>query len=724
MSANLHTFMDIFSSEVQTEEGNIAVKKIIIPIIQRDYAQGRDDPDILRVRTRFLESLHAAVTGTPITLDFVYGDLDAEGNMIPLDGQQRLTTLFLLHWYAAKKCIANAPDDYAFLKNFTYETRYSARDFCSYLIDYTPSFTQEISEEIVDQAWFPLDWKKDPTVDSMLTMLDAIDAEFSGVPDLWKKLESGAVSFYFLPIKDMGLTDELYIKMNSRGKPLTLFEHFKAELERSLRKIDDDTAKRILRKIDRDWTDMLWTYRGEDNIIDDEFLRYFRFVCDVLCYQAGGSVLGKNSDEFDLLKEFFSPDDPKVSTNIKKLESYFDCWCALSEKNPTAFLDKYISEQHEDGKIRVDKVDLFGDCLLHYGKMVGNGNREFPLGRFVLLFAIVTYLEHKDTVTEDQFRRRLRVINNMVRNSEDQIRDSVRGSSGNRMPAIVKQVEEIICTGIVDPGFNQGMNAYQVQEEADKMQWVDAHPHLAEKLYALEDHDLLLGQIGIVGLDDTALFDKFADLFKCSWDKVDCALMATDFYGQKEKNEWRYQLGTSSNKSTKAWRNLFHKSSNAGFDETKRILRALLDGQADIDEQYLDAVKENYMQKCEREQLYPMRYYYLKYDYFRPDSHGKYRWDDFEKKPYAFSVMMTETKLSSTAYQPFLRGISQKHLSPDDYGQRLIYGKKYIEAENNAYVVYNVDTGAETERISISQNTEGIDTEDRIAKMRKLYPAD
>ena len=86
--------------------------------------------------------------------------------------------------------------------------------------------------------------------------------------------------------------------------------------------------------------------------------------------------------------------------------------------------------------------------------------------------------------------------------------------------------------------------------------------------------------------------------------------------------------------------------------------------------------------------------------------------------------MMTETKLSSTAYQPFLRGISQKHLSPDDYGQRLIYGKKYIEAENNAYVVYNVDTGAETERISISQNTEGIDTEDRIAKMRKLYPAD
>lgn len=55
--------------------------------------------------------------------------------------------------------------------------------------------------------------------------------------------------------------------MNSRGKPLTLFEHFKAELEHSLRQISGETANRIMKKIDIDWTDMLWRYRGEDNII-------------------------------------------------------------------------------------------------------------------------------------------------------------------------------------------------------------------------------------------------------------------------------------------------------------------------------------------------------------------------------------------------------------------------------------------------------------------------
>ena len=78
-------------------------------------------------------------------------------------------------------------------------------------------------------------------------MIDAIDKVFGPVDDIWGKLQAGAISFYFLPIKDMGLTDELYIKMNSRGKPLTQFEHFKAELERELHTVDTTAVKRIIR---------------------------------------------------------------------------------------------------------------------------------------------------------------------------------------------------------------------------------------------------------------------------------------------------------------------------------------------------------------------------------------------------------------------------------------------------------------------------------------------
>ena len=107
LSNALQTFINIFDSdfEVEVKEGekiSLRPTKIIIPIIQRDYAQGRTNTNVNRVRKNFLDALYKAVTAKSIILDFVYGDIDENGILTPLDGQQRLTTLFLLHWYAAK----------------------------------------------------------------------------------------------------------------------------------------------------------------------------------------------------------------------------------------------------------------------------------------------------------------------------------------------------------------------------------------------------------------------------------------------------------------------------------------------------------------------------------------------------------------------------------------------------------------------------------------------
>ena len=99
----LCTFNELFTLR-ETEEGNsFEIKKVVIPLIQRDYAQGRKNPDIVRIRERFLDALHQAVCNNGICLDFIYGDIKTDGILTPLDGQQRLITLFLLHWYAAKK---------------------------------------------------------------------------------------------------------------------------------------------------------------------------------------------------------------------------------------------------------------------------------------------------------------------------------------------------------------------------------------------------------------------------------------------------------------------------------------------------------------------------------------------------------------------------------------------------------------------------------------------
>ena len=41
MSTTLHSFVDIFEAEFEAGEEKVQLKKIAIPLIQRDYAQGR-----------------------------------------------------------------------------------------------------------------------------------------------------------------------------------------------------------------------------------------------------------------------------------------------------------------------------------------------------------------------------------------------------------------------------------------------------------------------------------------------------------------------------------------------------------------------------------------------------------------------------------------------------------------------------------------------------------
>ena len=199
MNSKPCSFVNIFKLEVK--EG-IKVNSIEIPIIQRDYAQGRESKDVTRIRSQFLSVIHSALIGTsePVKLDFVYGNI-TNGTLIPLDGQQRLTTLFLLHWYLAKKEKVDAVE-YSFLNNFTYRTRFSSTHFCKNIMISAPDFSVPLlSKWIKDQSWYMYSWDYDPTICSMLIMLDDIHLIFKDEVELWSqisKTENPPISFYFL----------------------------------------------------------------------------------------------------------------------------------------------------------------------------------------------------------------------------------------------------------------------------------------------------------------------------------------------------------------------------------------------------------------------------------------------------------------------------------------------------------------------------------------------
>lgn len=300
--------------------------KVVIPIIQRDYAQGRKNDDAEEIRTDFLDSLYDYLSdGNTHDLDFVYGTSETstpKPAFIPLDGQQRLTTLFLLHWYLMQqvqhKYINNANvlnlkrallDSNSTNPNsmFTYQTRQSSTDFCDKLVaatldmnnlievertekDGSKKMIKSVAATLRDFNWFAPKWDLDPTVQSMLVMLDAIHEKFESVDHvlfLDKLLDTSnlTIAFIFMNLENYNLNDDLYILMNSRGKPLTPFENFKArygqyigtdEVKHApiLQEISDrikdafnnkkstisSVKQYFLFNIDTKWTNLFWAY--------------------------------------------------------------------------------------------------------------------------------------------------------------------------------------------------------------------------------------------------------------------------------------------------------------------------------------------------------------------------------------------------------------------------------------------------------------------------------
>ena len=429
-----------------------------------------------------MESLKEALDENKVLkLDFVYGSTE-NGVLQPLDGQQRLTTLWLLHWYMAMRA-EKLHEAGAGLKKFTYETRISSREFCEELCkaENFESFDgNNIVSYITSQTWFYSSWKQDPTIQSMLRMLggtqikgksgndipDGIEEVFgesSAFEKYWEKLESdnAPIVFYYLPLKDFGLSDDLYIKMNARGKQLTNFENFKADLVGYIKKKanEDKIWEKFLHgkdgipiKLDTEWTDIFWQNKTDDGRIDEIYFaflnRYFLHYAiahldenekssiwklygnesndSTLSYDKGFQMYAdiiekklqvetsqeQNTSEKNLLEKLSalyanlnkivkddSGNDIKLIND--KIRSYLPAWFA-----PFDFIPQY--KKNDDGEYEVIK-DSFGNNLYKVTTL-----NQSPR---VVFFGICRYLEKCESFEVVQFKRWMRVVCNLTENN-------------------------------------------------------------------------------------------------------------------------------------------------------------------------------------------------------------------------------------------------------------------------------------------------------------------
>ena len=355
--------VELINSDDSTSSAKI--DRITIPMIQRDYAQGRkthsgkNDQLILNsTGQKFINEVFSTiihdVTDKQLELDFVYGSIITEKEekngvttdvtyFNPLDGQQRLTTLFLMYWFVGGAELTGDERNSlaSMLKNFYYKTRTSSTVFCNKLvnelnstnIDYllrvnavlennieiTPRV--DIITQIENLSWFHDAYKLDPTVQAMLNMLDEIQRQYleHGCKSVFANLDR--LKFYILPLSNFDLTEDLYVKMNARGKQLTNFENFKADFQHWIKNNiaplnlkEQEYDGRIMpydmffiNKIDNEWSQCFWNAQkdSEDKNFDPLFMSFiYKYLLNEYILNSSGTNKGLDKEpDFILLSD-------------------------------------------------------------------------------------------------------------------------------------------------------------------------------------------------------------------------------------------------------------------------------------------------------------------------------------------------------------------------------------------------------------------------------------
>jgi len=590
----------------------IKIFEIEIPIIQRDYAQGRKSEE--KIAQKLIEDIYNALSNqTSLSLDFIYGKTE-NGKLIPLDGQQRLTTLWLLHWYIALK--ENKISDNNVknnLKKFNYEVRLTSKDFCKKLIENKIEFNnniEKISEKIKNQNWFYLSWEYDPTVANMLNMLDIIHDIFKNTSGKFYDLLTGnncPIKFYFLQMKNFSLTDELYIKMNARGKPLTKFENFKAGFSKLL--VDD-----FKQKLDTDWLGMFWNIakkesEGENKPTPDKaeekFYNFFSNIA-LLFYVETKDIDKKSIDTYDLQNVF----DEDLKGNNKTV---------FSDDNVERIIRVLNNIKiYENNKIA---KKYFIDFLKRHNEI--NYWERVRFYSLLLLFYI-NCIEN-ESIRESWLRVTKNLINNTLIDNPEDFSKAIRSLKNlyNGISDIYKYLQQ---NDVKIEFFYRE----QVEEEIKKSQLICSNDKDWEKLIIkAEQFPYFDGQIGFLlemsknndNEYDKNKFKQYSELMQLIFNNFnnnneflfERALLAKgDYLVQKGSN---YTFCNFDNKSLRAkmdnWRKVFNNS------DKRNILKSLLDQVCQIlngDYQNEDKIKNAFNKIIEAYDNHDWKYYFIKND--------------------------------------------------------------------------------------------------------------
>lgn len=687
-------------------------KNVRIPQLQRDYVQGSDKAK--EIRDLFIcdlvETLSAdtpEVKQKTLHLDFIYGSTYEEAPasglhphwkegelhfdipnsdvneptkvFLPLDGQQRLTSLWLLHWMLCPETEADAAKK--LLSHFSYATRSSSRRFCAALVAHIGDGelkqqlkTNKAKSALMEASWFLPAWQKDPTVNSMIEMLVAIGTRLgeADTAPLWKRLQEGAITFTVIEIQsnEFRLTDELYIKMNNRGRLLTDWECDKAKAIECLGEVvfteenaglweslqaneqEKTPADYFSFRIDGRWQDFFWHLsRGRESPLEDRVQRsdemmrnFFTWWAEFRYYHYNTGECSdkmhvfKSAEEITLLFQVLNKlheigyPHGESAKNQDQEKEFLETAFGVASKSAVEVRLHFTGSEGNESRVG----DLFR--LLCEGKL----ERRHQVLVYYLLLRLVKFNEE---ATDANLRDFLRVVRNFLYGIREENK-KMAFTSGIELKELSRYAEYLdevlgekeVYAGLsskeVSEGTSQNLSAFH--HEVEKAKWICAH--LAEKtaLFRLEEHDLLRGFLRNLpwqdgsGINMPRLCEAFFAIFGSPWQQetekvsdklVARALVACGFQGIlnrgiRKYTWWAYCFGGDE----PHWRFVLtyhkdmHLKEHTGrqnlLSALQRLFKLYIE-QSGTPEERLQAIIDNFLKQTENKK--PPLYYLVKY---------------------------------------------------------------------------------------------------------------
>lgn len=346
-SGDTYSLENIFVNEING--------KVVIPDLQRDYCWGGKGSLV----TDFVTSIKERFEDDgklDLMMGLLYGYYEENRPNLQLcDGQQRLTTLYLLIGYINRVCGRNSfrsflISDYEIEEddkepNLLYDIRDSSLYFlsdlvCNFFIQKgAETVDGSLSEYIRKQEWWFKTYETDPTILSILAAMDEIQKVLQDKPYLedFGHYVCQKLHFVFFNMGDRKNGEEAFVIINTTGEPLTAAENLKPLVVTKKSSSEEEWEQNS-----RQWEEVEhWFWLHRDKSSEDtsdagmnEFLRWVAAIHVYRCF--------KKEDYYPLLSNrnyVF----PYHEIGIKEIKDTFDALRRLNNDSEFISISDLLS---------------------------------------------------------------------------------------------------------------------------------------------------------------------------------------------------------------------------------------------------------------------------------------------------------------------------------------------------------------------------------------------